>query len=37
MSTLPSLAPLLQIGPKLLKFVPGQKAADLKHWLTIYG
>ena len=35
MSTLPSLAPLLQIGPKLLKFVPGQKAADLKQWLTI--
>ncbi|KAG1670953.1 hypothetical protein FOA52_011388 [Chlamydomonas sp. UWO 241] len=27
----------LKIGPKLLKFVPGKKAADLKHWLTVYG
>ncbi|GAX76816.1 hypothetical protein CEUSTIGMA_g4262.t1 [Chlamydomonas eustigma] len=27
----------LKIGPKLLKFVPGKKAADLKNWLTIYG
>ena len=29
-------APLTQIGPQLLKFVPGKKAADLKHWLTVY-
>eukprot|EP00798_Chlamydomonas_sp_ICE-L_P015477 gene15477-21563_t len=27
----------LKIGPKLLKFIPGNKAADLKHWLTTYG
>lgn len=27
----------MQIGPKLLKFIPGKKAADLKNWLTIYG
>jgi len=26
----------LKIGPKLLKFVPGDKARDLKNWLTVY-
>lgn len=26
----------LKLGPKLLQWVPGQKAQDLKHWLTIY-
>ncbi|KAF5843563.1 hypothetical protein DUNSADRAFT_12825 [Dunaliella salina] len=26
----------LKIGPKLLKFIPGQKAADLRNWLTVY-
>ncbi|GIL67983.1 hypothetical protein Vafri_21239 [Volvox africanus] len=26
----------LKLGPKLLKFVPGQKAADLRTWLTAY-
>ncbi len=25
-----------QVGPKLLKFLPGKKAADLKAWLTVY-
>ncbi|PSB00747.1 magnesium chelatase subunit H, partial [Merismopedia glauca] len=28
---------LLKIGPKLLKFVPGQKVQDLRNWLIIYG
>ncbi len=27
----------LKIGPKLLKFVPGQKVQDLRNWLIIYG
>lgn len=27
----------LKVGPQLLKFVPGDKAKDLKNWLTIYG
>lgn len=27
---------LLKIGPKLLKFVPGQRARDLRAWLTVY-
>ncbi|KAL0032609.1 hypothetical protein WJX77_010520 [Trebouxia sp. C0004] len=26
----------LKLGPKLLKFLPGQKAKDLRNWLTIY-
>ena len=26
----------LKIGPQLLKFVPGEKARDLKNWLTVY-
>ena len=26
-----------QVGPKLLKFVPGDKARDLRNWLTAYG
>ena len=26
----------LKIGPQLLKFVPGDKARDLKNWLTVY-
>lgn len=26
----------LKLGPKLLKWVPGQKAADLRTWLTAY-
>ncbi|KAL3147924.1 Magnesium chelatase, variant 2 [Trebouxia sp. C0010 RCD-2024] len=26
----------LKIGPKLLKFLPGQKAKDLRNWLTVY-
>ncbi|KAG2423878.1 hypothetical protein HXX76_014932 [Chlamydomonas incerta] len=26
----------LKLGPKLLKWVPGQKAADLRAWLTAY-
>ncbi|EIE25813.1 hydrogenobyrinic acid a,c-diamide cobaltochelatase, partial [Coccomyxa subellipsoidea C-169] len=26
----------LKIGPKLLKFLPGQKVRDLRNWLTIY-
>ena len=26
----------LQVGPKLLKFVPGEKAADLRNWLRTY-
>jgi len=26
----------LKIGPKLLKFVPGDRAKDLKTWLTVY-
>jgi magnesium chelatase subunit H len=26
----------LKIGPKLLKFVPGQKVQDLRNWLIIY-
>ncbi len=26
----------LKLGPKLLKWVPGQKAADLTTWLTAY-
>ncbi|KAI8464745.1 MAG: CobN/magnesium chelatase [Monoraphidium minutum] len=27
----------LKVGPKLLQFVPGNKARDLKSWLTVYG
>jgi magnesium chelatase subunit H len=27
----------LKIGPKLLSFVPGDRARDLRAWLTIYG
>lgn len=27
----------LKIGPKLLRFLPGKKARDLRNWLTIYG
>ncbi|KAK9800208.1 hypothetical protein WJX73_009512, partial [Symbiochloris irregularis] len=27
----------LKIGPKLLRFLPGKKARDLKNWLTVYG
>ncbi|PSB21272.1 magnesium chelatase subunit H [Phormidesmis priestleyi ULC007] len=27
----------LKIGPKLLKFVPGQKVQDLRNWLIVYG
>ncbi len=27
---------MLKIGPKLLKFVPGQRARDLRAWLTVY-
>ena len=27
----------LKIGPKLLKFLPGRKLQDLRHWLIIYG
>jgi len=27
----------LKVGPKLLKFVPGQKVQDLRNWLIIYG
>jgi magnesium chelatase subunit H len=26
----------LKIGPKLLKFIPGQKVQDLRNWLIIY-
>lgn len=26
----------LKIGPKLLKFLPGQKVRDLRNWLTVY-
>ena len=27
----------LKIGPKLLRFIPGNKAKDLRSWLTAYG
>ena len=27
----------LKIGPKLLKYIPGQKTQDLRNWLIIYG
>lgn len=27
----------LKVGPKLLQLVPGDKARDLRSWLTIYG
>ena len=27
----------LKIGPKLLKWLPGKKASDLRTWLTVYG
>jgi magnesium chelatase subunit H len=27
----------LKTGPKLLKFIPGQKVQDLRNWLIIYG
>ncbi len=27
----------LKVGPKLLRFIPGDKARDLRNWLTIYG
>ncbi|GMH35161.1 hypothetical protein BSKO_03029 [Bryopsis sp. KO-2023] len=26
----------LKIGPKLLKFIPGDRARDIKNWLTVY-
>ena len=26
----------LKVGPKLLQYVPGNKAKDLKNWLTVY-
>lgn len=26
----------LKIGPKLLKFVPGTRARDIRNWLTVY-
>ena len=26
----------LKIGPKLLRFVPGNRAQDLRKWLTVY-
>lgn len=26
----------LKVGPKLLKFIPGGKARDLRNWLQIY-
>ena len=26
----------LKVGPKLLKFLPGKKARDLRNWLQIY-
>ena len=26
----------LKIGPQLLRFIPGEKAKDLKNWLTVY-
>ena len=28
---------LLKVGPKILKFIPGNKAQDLKKWMTVYG
>lgn len=27
----------LKAGPRLLRFVPGKKARDLRNWLTLYG
>ncbi|CAI5457924.1 unnamed protein product [Closterium sp. Yama58-4] len=27
----------LKIGPKLLRFIPGKRARDLRNWLTVYG
>lgn len=27
----------LKVGPKLLKYIPGQKVRDLRNWLIIYG
>ena len=27
----------LKVGPKLLKFFPGKKVADIRNWLTVYG
>eukprot|EP00873_Tetraselmis_striata_P036146 jgi/Tetstr1/456410/TSEL_043144.t1 len=27
----------LKVGPKLLRFIPGNKARDLRNWLTAYG
>lgn len=27
---------MLKIGPKMLQWVPGQRARDLRHWLTVY-
>ena len=27
----------LKVGPKLLKWLPGKKASDLRTWLTVYG
>lgn len=27
----------LKVGPKLLKYLPGQKVQDLRNWLVIYG
>ncbi len=26
----------LKVGPQLLKFIPGEKARDLRSWLTVY-
>lgn len=28
--------PPRQVGPQLLRFIPGQKARDLRNWLTVY-
>lgn len=27
---------MLKIGPAMLKWVPGERARDLRHWLTVY-
>ncbi|CAI5948602.1 unnamed protein product [Closterium sp. NIES-64] len=27
----------LKVGPKLLRFIPGKRARDLRNWLTVYG
>ena len=33
---LPRYLNFLKVGPKLLKWLPGKKASDLKTWLTVY-